>query len=378
MPSLGGYVKVPTFVVEHLRLLTPAETALTLIVLRRGSRSHGFVPVQITDSNWQTWTGLSPRQKEYAIAGLREKGLSMAGRGDKAKFSFDAMAFHEFTQRAAVDGAESEVRTKGRAKGVTVPAGTVVHEDCRSKGCQMLCGGPEQSCTPVTVALPSAAAAAVPAASLRQPEPLQIGAPVVGGNGVYTDLKKPRAVRPGAYPQTLKRLADLGFSTAGKPFVRSLVAACGDGAVSDEVLAVAVGMAYAAKRDAQKREGLFLHTVPPLIAAAAAEVEKRNAAASRPAPVESEVRIGARLADRVAEIQAAAGLQCSDLIERLRSADPAVVFEAFDETAVRLVPVAVQHPQWAETKQRFSHLRDEAVRVRVVVTELLSLPRLDC
>lgn len=275
--SFGAYVKVPTSLVEHLWLLTPAETAMCLVVLRRGSRNGEFIPVSVTESNWQKWTGLSARQREYAIAGLREKGLKMEGRGDKAVFSFDLAAFRAYASAAVP--AEAEVRTKGRARGVAVPAGTVVHEDCKKNGCQMLCGSAEQSCKPVLqmpVRKPAAAA-----------ESMALGAAVVGGNGVYADLRKTRAPRRPGFRLTLAVLRELGFALAGDEFISRLVAAC-EGFkragrsvdFDDELLSRAVRLAYEQRRHMQKSEGLFLVTVPPLLIALSDQAAARSVAYS--------------------------------------------------------------------------------------------------
>ncbi len=92
----GDFV-VPNSLVENLALLTHAETAFMLIVLRRGGRAEGCV---ISDRNWQAWTGLKARAKEYAIKGLKEKGLRVLGRGDKAVYSVALSQWHNFVLRA--------------------------------------------------------------------------------------------------------------------------------------------------------------------------------------------------------------------------------------------------------------------------------------
>ena len=50
----------------------------------------------VPDETWQRWTGLSPRAKEYAIAGLKEKGLDIDGRGDTMKLRFERSAWQKF------------------------------------------------------------------------------------------------------------------------------------------------------------------------------------------------------------------------------------------------------------------------------------------
>ncbi len=65
----AGYFKCPNSLAENQGLLTPAEKAFALIVFRR----EGAWPV--SDKHWHEWTGLEPRIKLNAIAGLRKKGL---------------------------------------------------------------------------------------------------------------------------------------------------------------------------------------------------------------------------------------------------------------------------------------------------------------
>jgi hypothetical protein len=283
--SLGSYVKVPAALVEHLWLLTPAEIALSLVVLRRGSRAGAFIPVTISESNWIKWTGLGARQREYAIAGLREKGLSVNGHGDTALFSFDLHVFRSFAASAVRSAAV--VRTKGRKKGVPVPAGTIVHEDCKQHGCQMLCGSTPQS---ACIQLPSPmAASSVPVppydadsvAAASAPAPVDLKRRKSSGL-VSTEqslVSKPVGRRmhgvdtaaAGLYPVTLRALHQLGFSLCGHEFIVRLVDSCRvkggalpDGC-TDELLARAVGLAYEARRRYQKSEGLFLVTVAPVV-----------------------------------------------------------------------------------------------------------------
>lgn len=373
--SLGAYVKVPTSVVEHLWLLTPAETALTLMVLRRGSRAGSFVPVSISDENWQKWTGLSPRQREYAIAGLRQKGLSMEGRGDRAKFTFDVSAFQAFAKSAAP--AEVEVRTKGRAKGVTVPAGTIVHEDCKRNGCQMLCGTPEQSCTPsAVVSLP-----VIVPASPKSPER---GETVAGGNGYYVDLKprhdlvsQPRRKNGKSreaetdlalmdrFSATVQTFHRLGFVGVGGSFVRALLDRCGN--VDDAILASAVERAYELKRGRQQGEGLFLLTVPPLVKAVPA---KQAAAQDGGGDLLGAMRDGMkRLSSEIPGCERLA-LQVNQAID---DCNPESILDALDALTDYLKPVAMKSSAWASIQQKWQGSNTGGVHRRMVL-EALGLP----
>jgi hypothetical protein len=274
--SLGAYVKVPTSLVEHLWLLTPAETALCLVVLRRGSRNGAFVPVTISESNWAKWTGLSGRQRDYAIAGLRDKGLTMQGRGDKALFSFDLNAFKSFAASAVP--AKAQARTKGRAKGVPVPAGTIVHEDCRKNGCQMLCGSEEQSCTPLVRMPPRSVPTlvAVPVADIARSVGGESRAEFerdrMGQSGdTATLVSAPRGKRVDyglLFPDTLALLRSV-WPLVGSDFMARLVGNCllsvEREQLTDDVLSRAVKFAHEARSHNQKSEGLFLVTVPPFV-----------------------------------------------------------------------------------------------------------------
>ena len=264
----GGWFKLPNTVVENLWTLTRAETALLLIIQRRrndaDAKKHGGCLV--SDANWTKWTRLESRQKEYAIKGLSEKGLAVEGKGDKARYRFDDAAFRAFVRAFSP---EQKVRTVGRSKAVPAPAGLLVHPDCRSNGCQMLCGGDKKPSACIELPNP-AGAAELPVL------PPSIGDPVPGGNGVFTDSNKRKknipagtaaTVADGSFGVTAEMLRAM-YPTAGRKFLASLIAACKPiGTFSDAELAAAVDMAWRAKRGVQKSEGLFLQTVPPMVGA---------------------------------------------------------------------------------------------------------------
>ena len=77
-----GFTTIPNSVVENQLLMTPAELRLVLIVCRRGENT-------VSDQHWSNWTGLSPRIKANAIKGLKDKGLTVRGHGNTAKYYFE-------------------------------------------------------------------------------------------------------------------------------------------------------------------------------------------------------------------------------------------------------------------------------------------------
>lgn len=129
----AGYFKVPNSFAENQTALIPAERALALIILRRAGDLNG--EATISDRVWESWTGLAPRQKEYAIKGLREKGLMVTGRGDTAKFSWDWTRWNEaLRNRETIVSPNADPKRKER----TAKVGAKVHEECHDHGCKML------------------------------------------------------------------------------------------------------------------------------------------------------------------------------------------------------------------------------------------------
>lgn len=221
-PSRRDYCYVPNSLVENMIFFTRAELALALTVLRR-SNSIGGDPVTVSDSNWREWTGLSPRQKEYAVAGLAKKGLWVEGRGDKAKYSWQYEMFESYARQTAHD---QQTKTDGRkANAVPAKKGAMVHADC-AEGCAML-----QQATGAAAKL-----VLLPAGKIEQ-----------------------------AWPATLATLRG-NFPMVTGAFLARLVAIvkASIGVVTDAELAHAVAVAH---KDYQRGEGLFLQTVPEALAA---------------------------------------------------------------------------------------------------------------
>jgi len=227
----------------------------------------------ISNRNWVTWTGLKDRAKEYAIAGLREKGLEVDGRGDNATYSFSSKQFGAFLTTAKPPEVEKP-RTKGRA--VVANPGQKIHEDCAANGCAKLCedcSGPGSNAQPVariaivgpgSNAQPVARTAILGSGSNAQPVARtgKSNAQPVARTG------KPESRRPGksnaqpvarSYPLTLAALKHF-YATADIVFVAKLVQTVEREigvTPSDERLATCI-----LPKKGQHSEGLFLYTVP--------------------------------------------------------------------------------------------------------------------
>lgn len=285
----GDFV-VPNSLVENLALLTHAETAFMLIVLRRGGKSEGCV---ISDRNWQSWTGLKARAKEYAIKGLKDKGLRVLGRGDKAVYSVALSQWSSFVLKATPPEV-AKPRTAGRA--VSAPLDMKVHPDCAAGGCSKLCESCEISTDSVgnliPFAQPVAQTNAQPVAQTDGQNLSPCAKFLPGVKGAFCvacgfnrsahkghfaqpvaqiSSKRGRAIaQPVARPKTLQAIRSHGFVTAGQAFIELLAKAIMNGAgfvPADDDLVGLVHRAKALKGKSQRSEGLFLSTVPPVVAA---------------------------------------------------------------------------------------------------------------
>ena len=254
--------------------------ALTLIVLRRGGARE---PITVSDRNWQSWTRLSPRAKEYAIAGLRKKCLTTVGRGDRSKLRFDPAQWESYAPTVA---RENKPRTSGRS--VDPKPGAKIHPDCRERGCALL--------QPLPVN-PESHLSLVPAPSNAQPvaqtnyllPPPEYVSILTGPVSILSEPQKglsPKTSTRNAQPvahsaQTAGRSADAAeqawclalaalraiFPWIGVPFLVRLVAFCRTLVrdVADVELAQAIGLAWERKKLTQRGEGLFLYTVPEVL-----------------------------------------------------------------------------------------------------------------
>ena len=130
----AGYTKVPNSFIENQHLLKlPASRAMALIIFRR--ESNPMEHRTLSDRHWEKWTGLKPRQKEYAMEELSQFGLSIQGRGDTAKFTWNWDKWND-SWRNPNHEHKSPIPQKPKAK--TVQPGAKVHEDCFKDGCSKL------------------------------------------------------------------------------------------------------------------------------------------------------------------------------------------------------------------------------------------------
>ncbi len=278
-----GYFTVPNSFVENQALLTRAESVLSLIVLRRGDGKP------ISDTHWTNWTGLEPRMKDYAEAGLKKKGtLTIEGRGKSARYAFSRSGWEDFVTHAE----RAKPRTHGRVvTGKTPKPGALIHPECRERGCALLAAAKvaengetlistTQFAQPVAQTAASANADCIGPVSSTVKLPVLLSGPArsdlsaqksVGQNGsrplVVTKLAQPVARITeaaaqvwGATFQALKAafpLVDVAFLVRLVSVIRALFPD-----VQDTELARAVGFAWEQKRSIQKTEGLFLATVP--------------------------------------------------------------------------------------------------------------------
>jgi hypothetical protein len=259
-----GWAEVPYSVIENQALLTHGELSMSLVVLRRGNGAP------ISDRNWTNWTGLSPRLKEMAIKGLREKGLQVDGRGDQARYSWNIDTWSQYVRTAPAE----KPRTAGRA--VDPKPGAKVHQECRDKGCAMM----RAECASGGLNLVTSTPVAKPVA---QTEPHNIpsytsetGTPQKGLNLLpATSIAKPVAQNPTAYwnlekvwSKTLAAIQAI-FPIVGVSFLVRLLAVVQvlfkD--LTDQEMASAVNLAYQKTAFRMKSEGLFLTTVPEALAA---------------------------------------------------------------------------------------------------------------
>jgi len=264
-----GYAEIPNSLIENQALLTRAELALALIVLRRGNRP-------VSDANWQAWTGLKPRMKEAAAAGLRAKCLKIDGRGDSAQYAFDFQTWESFVKTS--DRAEKP-RTVGRA--VDPKPGAKIHQACRDNGCQMLCDA-SQKCETPAFATPNAQRVAQidKAPSFATPSPKSTVKSESPSIATPNAQRVARNVAESDFPLTMASVRE-AYPLVGVDFLGRLVERVSGphGVVTDAELCKAVGMAWAANHRKQKSEGLFLLTVPEALAVLRSSGSKQKTAA---------------------------------------------------------------------------------------------------
>jgi hypothetical protein len=275
-----GYAQIPNSVIENQSLFPPAELRLVLIVCRRGENT-------VSDEHWTKWTGLDKRVKDMAIRGLREKGLRVTGRGDRAKYSFDRNACDSWVRAQSL---RHRARTAGRkpsAPSVTAKPNMQVHPECRERGCGRLCESAVIPFPAPQVEKPvSQTELEKPVKTGKNPEPpderratedhSDIGAsrptreaPDFEKPFSQTSSQSKENKQPQNFTLTLEAIRRY-FPHVGPEFVEKLRVACIQFGVRDYTDAQLASAVHAARKDRrnQETEGLFLHTVPPRLAAA--------------------------------------------------------------------------------------------------------------
>ena len=311
-----GYSQIPNSLIENQKAFTHAEFALATCVLRRGGAESA---ITISSRTWEAWTGLSPRLKEYAVAGLKAKGLAIAGRGDTARLRFQVPEWEHFVRNREA----SKPRTAGRSKGVAPHQGAKIHPTCRERGCQLLNqSASDLSLVSVTpdpqpvartqsgngTAKPAAVACTGTATGPRSASELKLASRVFGTRNAQPVAQTPDVVEL-AWSQTLAAIQAI-FPMVGVAFLVRLLAVVRQAFanVQDRELAQAVNLAYRKKRS-QESEGLFLLTVPEALAV----MRKQPAPAAAP-----DTRADAlRLLLRMIEAARARGAPLADLTQAL-------------------------------------------------------------
>jgi len=287
-----GYSKIPNSLIENQAQLTHAELALALIVCRREGTE---TPVPVSDRNWNNWTGLSPRAKEYAAAGLKKKGLAIQGRGDTARYRFEPTRWDDFVRHTA----RSRPRTEGRKVAVEPRKGAKIHPECRDRGCALLEQervAAAENAQPVAQSLGQNSAGAACADSSRSK--LTLLSPSLNAQRVaqrFTDSAEQVWAKTLAALQAIFPLVGVVFLVRLVAIVRAMFAD-----VTDTELAEAVNFAFREKRRYQKSEGLFILTVPAAIAHARSK-RARDGTREAPPPASDLVSGITGLVGRVAE-----------------------------------------------------------------------------
>lgn len=228
--ATNGFFQMPNSLVENLDLFTPSEVLFVLCLHRRGG------DCTLSDRTWEDWTGMTPRMKDHAIKGLKNKGLKCQGLGSGAKYQFDK---DQWNRWMSAQPRRQKAHTAGRSKSVTAKAGMQVHPECQEHGCQKLCEDPPKG---QVISISSAIATQVEkqVSQVESPPPKTSPPP-----------------RP-TFPLTTAAIQK-HFPAADSEFVTKLRAVVQDQKYTDSQLAEAV---HAAHKRNQHSEGLYLRTVP--------------------------------------------------------------------------------------------------------------------
>jgi len=316
--QIGLHINTYHDLVQNQAGFTHAELRCALIAVRRGAHTH---PVQISDSNWEDWTGLDARSKERALKGLMKKGFDVQGRGNRTMVALNRERWQDWSSHWSRQANPERPRTEGRP--VDPPK---VHPDCEH-GCALLKNGPK------LVNAPTATPNATRVSQTSTGEGRGVGGTETGTNDGRGGLSIVPAIKNAtrvsrigietAWAMTLAALQALMPSIGGSFLflLISTIAGMFEGLTDSEV-AEAVRFA-GLKRDKhgkviQASAGLFLWTVPGAIEA----IRRRKAAEPEPSP-------GAdRNLERTASVLRARGApyaRAADLVEafKRRVNDPA-------------------------------------------------------
>lgn len=208
-------------------------------MFRRGARERA---VSVSDITWQNWTGKSPRLKEYAIAGLKQKGLMISGHGDDSRYAFEIPTWEQFVK--SID--TGQTKTFGRKDGVAPKDGARVDPECRERGCALMARKEGHA----------------KAAEINELNRLvEIKSPAT--NPIAAPAKPQKQ-----WQRSLGAIHAAGFPLSDLNFIRRLLSVVKPkfANVQDEELAFAIKSAAKQKSTVQKSEGLFLTTVPLALA----------------------------------------------------------------------------------------------------------------
>lgn len=227
-------------VADNQRHLADSELRFLLLLCRRGWAAS------ISDNTWESSTGLHPRMKNRAVAGLRRKGLVVNGHGKGARYSFNRHEWAAYTHR----NRDTEVKARTEGRKVCAKPGQQIHPMCRDRGCQRLCE--EKAVIPINSII----------ASPNQ-TPM---------SGIAPDPPPSPPPSPPLLPLTFAAILKL-YPKTTDDFPQRLKSECeakGLRDFTDEQLAKAV---FAAQRPKQHSAGLFLRYVPAALRAIMAQPE---------------------------------------------------------------------------------------------------------
>lgn len=234
---------------------------MALLLFRTGGNTfiEGGGSARVTTETWERWTGFKPRMMNAALAGLKDKGFAVEGRGDKARIMFEPDRWREYVKQQAALNVEPRTAGRKKTEAVKSKPGMMVHPDCKEHGCQNLCGQGEKP-APCLVDPPKPISPAKPVPPSKLPPPTE-RRPAAATRELVSAPRNNRDVA--AWHQTLETVSGI-FPTAGSEFVLRLVGRARAVAptVNDQRLAAAVVACWLAKKHTQKSEGLFLETVP--------------------------------------------------------------------------------------------------------------------